>query len=61
MEYNIKILFEVGLVVLKGVVIYGFDSRIIDIWICLYIYGIKLERRFNFSVDNLLKMFMKGD
>lgn len=51
----------VGLVVLKGVVIYGFDSSIIDIWKCWYIYGIKLERKFNFNVDDLLKMFMKGD
>lgn len=51
----------VGMVVLKGVVIYGFDSSIIDIWMCLYIYGIKLEKKFNFKIDNLFKIFMKGN
>lgn len=60
-KHNIKIPFEAGLAVLKGAVIYGFDSRIIDTRICPYTYGIKLERRFNPSIDNPSKTFMKGD
>lgn len=33
------ILLEVGLVVVKGVVFYGYDFDIICFWICWYIYG----------------------
>lgn len=33
------ILMEVGLVVVKGVVFFGYDFDIIFFWICWYIYG----------------------
>lgn len=60
-EHNIKIPFEAGLAVLKGAVIYGFDSSIIDTRICPYTYGIKLERKFNPEIDYPSKTFIKGD
>lgn len=58
---NVLIPMGAELAVLKGAVIYGFDSSIIDTRICRYTYGIKLERRFNPNVDDPSKTFMKGD
>ena len=60
-EYSIKIPFEAGLAVLKGAVIFGFDSSIIKLRKCPCTYGISLLRKFNPQTDDPSKTSMMGN
>ena len=60
-EYNIKIPFQAGLAVLKGAVIFGFDSSIIKSRKCPCTYGISLLRKFNPQTDDRSKTCIMGN
>lgn len=60
-EYKIKIPFEAGLAVLKGAVIFGFDSSIINLRKCPCTYGISLLRTFDPQTDDPFQFCMMGN
>lgn len=61
MFLNLKVIIfdELEFVVLKGVVIYGKFKRIVEMWICKYIYGVVFNRYVcEDDLDNKFKCIM---
>lgn len=58
-EYDITIPLDAGLAVLKGAVIYGFDSSIIQTRVCPYTYGIAVLKKFNPNIHEPSKSFVE--
>ncbi|XP_062593470.1 heat shock 70 kDa protein 12B-like [Saccostrea cucullata] len=57
--YDVKIPLDAGLAVLKGAVIFGYDSSVIQTRICPYTYGIAVLKRFNPHLHDKSKSFLE--